>query len=77
VELSQVDQPPISSYPTTLWQGGQYLTSAIDLEMPAGADGLLIGLYDYPTVQRAPVDLRVGDLVVENDTVLLPLTSSP
>jgi hypothetical protein len=77
VELSQVDQPPISSYPTTLWQGGQYLTSAIDLEMPAEADGLLIGLYDYPTVQRAPVDLRVGDLVVENDTVLLPLTSSP
>jgi hypothetical protein len=76
-ELHQADQPPIPSYPTTLWQGGQYLTSTIDLEAPAEADGLLIGLYDYPTVQRASVDLRVGDLVVANDTILIPLAPSP
>lgn len=74
-EIGNNDQPPIPAYPTSLWLTGQYLVSTIHLDAPAEADSLLIGLYDYPSTQRASIRNRAGDLAVQNDTIVLPLPS--
>ena len=73
--VAQKDSPPAGGlYPTSLWDTGEIIVDDITLplaDVPPGNYGLVVGLYDYTSGGRLPVD---GDPAgeLELQEVLLP-----
>lgn len=67
--MAQVDKPPVGGvYPTSVWQPGRPVLDVYHLELPEavpnGIYQLVVGVYDYQTMQRLPVMAAPGtDLV--------------
>jgi hypothetical protein len=58
--VAQIDKPPLGgSYPTTVWQPGNSIFDSYSLELPEsirnGKYQLVVGLYDFQTLERLPV----------------------
>jgi 4-amino-4-deoxy-L-arabinose transferase-like glycosyltransferase len=59
-------QPVQNSYPTTIWQPGEYVLDTHVLELPevdqvpAGVYTLVLGLYDVTTGKRLPIQSAIG-----------------
>jgi hypothetical protein len=58
--IAQKDQPPAGgSYPTGLWDAGEIIRDEIEIPLdgvPAGQVEVVVGLYDFATGQRLPVE---------------------
>jgi|GEM_PF-3512656 4-amino-4-deoxy-L-arabinose transferase-like glycosyltransferase len=72
--VAQADHRPANgAYPTTIWQRGETVrdefTLALDSTVAPGAYQLVVGLYEYPSLTRAPA--FVGGARAPNDAVVL------
>lgn len=58
--IAQKDQPPVNGiYPTSLWEPGETIADEITVplpeKLPPGMYSLVVGMYDYHTLQRLAV----------------------
>jgi hypothetical protein len=69
--LLAADRPPIPAYGSGLWQAGQCLSHHSTLDIPAGADRVLIGYYDRATGVR--MSARTDGAALEADGLVIML----
>ncbi|MCC6613074.1 MAG: hypothetical protein IT320_06315 [Anaerolineae bacterium] len=69
--LLAADRSPLDAYPSYLWTAGQCLVHYSAVEVPPGADRVLIGFYDRATLARLPA--HGSAVTLENDGLVIRL----